>query len=201
MMQYNKGNLQKYHTKNPLKRFMINYFEQKLLNVVESLNLQNPEILDAGCGEGFVAGMLHAQNSQAHIFAFDYQQKAIDYAKEHQSPAINFSVGDICGINFADKTFDLVCCTEVLEHLPDPAKAVAELLRVADKYVVLSVPNEPWFCLGNLISGKNISRLGNPVDHINHYTGRGFVKFLRQCGAVKIKTFNCLVWTIAVVEK
>ena len=32
MMQYNKGNLQKYHTKNPLKRFMINYFEQKLLN-------------------------------------------------------------------------------------------------------------------------------------------------------------------------
>lgn len=95
----------------------------------------------------------------------------------------------------------MVCCTEVLEHLPDPAKAVAELLRVADKYVVLSVPNEPWFCLGNLISGKNISRLGNPVDHINHYTGRGFVKFLRQCGAVKIKTFNCLVWTIAVVEK
>jgi 2-polyprenyl-3-methyl-5-hydroxy-6-metoxy-1,4-benzoquinol methylase len=45
---------------------------------------------------------------------------------------------------FADHSFDVVLCTEVLEHVPDPAVVVAELARVTKPggRVIVSIPNE-----------------------------------------------------------
>lgn len=57
-----------------------------------------------------------------------------DGAERHdQLPRIDrpFVVGDIFELPFADKSFDFVICAHVLEHLDDPAKAAAELSRVA----------------------------------------------------------------------
>jgi SAM-dependent methyltransferase len=52
--------------------------------------------------------------------------------------------GDICGYNaaLADNSFDLIVCTEVLEHTYQPFAAVAELHRVlrASGHLFLSVP-------------------------------------------------------------
>jgi SAM-dependent methyltransferase len=45
---------------------------------------------------------------------------------------------NIARLPFADDTFDLVLSSEVLEHLVRPVEAIAELLRVARKYVVMT---------------------------------------------------------------
>ena len=46
----------------------------------------------------------------------------------------------------------------MLEHLDDPAAAVRDLARVARDAVVLSVPYEPYFRIGNVLRGKHLPR-------------------------------------------
>ena len=68
--------------------------------------------------------------------------------------------------------FDLVLALEVLEHVPDPDAVLAEIARVGTGDVVLSVPWEPVWRLGNLARGRYVSELGNTPGHIQHF-GRG----------------------------
>jgi ubiquinone/menaquinone biosynthesis C-methylase UbiE len=58
--------------------------------------------------------------------------------------AVTLARGSADALPFADGAFDVVVCTEVLEHVPDPAGVVAELMRVAGPAgrVVVSIPNE-----------------------------------------------------------
>ena len=88
----------------------------------------------------------------------------------------------------------------VLEHLDNPAVALAELIRVSKKHVICSVPHEPWFMMGSLAGGQYVSRFGNHPEHINHWTQMSFKRFLEKNGLhVKkthaIKTFP---WTLAI---
>ena len=49
---------------------------------------------------------------------------------------------------FDDGEFDLAAAIEVLEHVPDPERAVAEMARVARRHLLVSVPREPlWRAL------------------------------------------------------
>ena len=51
----------------------------------------------------------------------------------------------------------------------NPSSALKEIARVASKYLIVLVPSEPFFMLGNLMRGKNILQCGNDQDHINHW--------------------------------
>lgn len=74
------------------------------------------------------------------------------------NPSVEHIQGDITRMPFCDHSFDIVICTEVLEHLEKPGAALKELKRVAKKFILITVPHEPWFCLGNLLVLKNVSR-------------------------------------------
>ncbi len=204
-MIYNQGNLLKYQTKNPLKRMMLNYFLRNLIRLVKAQIVDNRvySLLDAGCGEGFVANLLYDDVKNLKISAFDFFQQSIDMAQTDNKRKIDFFVADIENLNLKNEQFDLVLATEVLEHLKNPQKALKEIFRVAQKTVIVSVPNEPFFCLGNLISGKNVARWGNPVDHLNHWTFWGFRRFLKENlpHNASIQIFNNFVWTLAVITK
>jgi len=93
----------------------------------------------------------------------------------------------------------MVLCTEVLEHLENPEKGLKELIRVSSKYILLSVPNEPFFMLENLVRLKNVSRLGNDIEHINHWTFFGFRKFLKKHNVKIIKYYAPLPLPLLIV--
>lgn len=204
MENYNDGNEKKYLSKNILKQFMIKRFLEKLLKITESCRGHDEKmsVLDVGCGEGFVANFLYDKIKGLKITAVDYFEEAVKKAQAGNQRNIRFEKGDIYRLNYDKDAFDMVLATEVLEHLDKPVEALEELVRTARKYVVVSVPNEPFFCLGNLLSGKNIKRLGNPIDHVNHWTYFGFEKFIRNnTKNVKLKKYNLFVWTLVVIEK
>lgn len=58
----------------------------------------------------------------------------------------NFVQADATNLPFEDKSFDIACLDEVLEHMPDPVSALKEAKRVARKKIIITVPNEhEWF--------------------------------------------------------
>ena len=89
------------------------------------------------------------------------------------------------GLPLPDATFDLVWCSEVIEHLRDPAATVAELRRVTRPggLLVLTTPNS-WFWLARLgcLVGLTPQRCQN-ADH-KHFFARRDVRQLFPNAAI-----------------
>jgi SAM-dependent methyltransferase len=106
----------------------------------------------------------------------------------------------VYALPYPDRAFDVVVATEVLEHLHDPSGAVRELLRVARKAVILTVPHEPWWRLANMMRGKYLSDFGNTPGHVQHWTRTGFVRLLAlQTNAPRVRGVG--LWTFATVAR
>lgn len=132
--------------------------------------------------------------SECHIDAFDISEKVIKEAQQ-KYPHIHFSAGNIYEITPKTK-YDLILCCEVLEHLDTPEKALKELKKVSDGYIILSVPREPiWRCL-NLLRGKYWRAFGNTPGHIQHWSSNSFKRFLKENGMEIIRITNPLPWTM-----
>jgi len=166
------GNRQKHLTPNPVQRYLLDKFHHKIIRLIQQT--QANHMLDAGCGEGF--GLTHFQQQLPHlsITGGDYSLPAMQWGQDNltfQAPLVNF---DIHRLPFADNSFPLVICLEVLEHLPDSTIGLAELARVSSGYVLCSVPHEPWFRGSNFLRGKHLAAFGNDPEHLHNYTGRAF---------------------------
>ena len=182
-------NLGKYTNTGKIRRWLIERFEKTFCRIVKA---ERPsEILDVGCGEGFLTKQLSKAMPEANIRACDLRASAIEYAEKHNGRSnIYYREGDLFGdIAGEDATCDVVVCTEVLEHLQSYEKALAILTKLAGKRVVISVPNEPWFRLGHLCRGQNILRLGCIPEHCNCWTKKGIVSLVEKYGKdIKITT-------------
>tara|TARA_R110001592_G_scaffold215025_2_gene468313 strand:+ start:92781 stop:93560 length:780 start_codon:yes stop_codon:yes gene_type:complete len=90
-------------------------------------------VIDVGCGAGVYSKFCAKQG--AEVFFIDRDEAALEHttAKVAASPARAFRaiLSDCNPIPLADNSGDLVICTEVLEHVPDPVVFLRELIRVA----------------------------------------------------------------------
>jgi len=98
-------------------------------------------------------------------------------------------------LQYKDNSFDLVICSEVLEHLENPQKALRELIRVSKKYILVSVPNEPWFYL------FNYTQWGKDIGHINKWSKNKFVKFIKLKSYKVISVKTPFPWTMIFFRK
>ena len=192
------SNYQKHTSKNPLQKFLIENFYKALLQIVG--DLKPATILDAGCGEGFTLARLQKEGIGKHLEGIDYSLNAINLGKKNY-PSLLLKQGDIYQLPYKNNSFDLVVCSEVLEHLKYPERALEEVVRVSNKYCLLSVPNEPLFMISNFLRGKNLSRWGNDVEHINHWSSKNFKNFVKRKGVKNIILKNSFPWTIILGEK
>lgn len=177
-------NFLKHTSKNPVQRFLINNFYNSLISLARPLYPKS--ILDAGCGEGFSLNHLTINGIGQKLEGVENSKVSIDLGKK-LFPHLTIKQGSVYDLPYKDNSFDLIICTEVLEHLDMPSKAIKEMLRVSRKYLITSVPNEPLFMISNLLRGKNFSIWGNDPGHIQHWTLFAFKKFLKK-DSVKIKT-------------
>ena len=108
-------------------------------------------ILDIGCGTGRHTAAAYQCPSVTVIGSdlnFEDVRQAGDRLRFHDHCSVHgggvwmLSVSDITRLPFADAAFDLVICSEVLEHISDDKTAVAEIIRVLkpNRFLVVSVP-------------------------------------------------------------
>jgi len=98
------------------------------------------KIIEVGCGSGQLAKLL-IMNGKNYKHGFDYSYQAIKIAKKmNQDNEDLFSVANIYALSKGDlDDFDVVVCTEVLEHLDDD-KYLFEILKPGTR-VIFSVPD------------------------------------------------------------
>lgn len=166
----------KYNARNPVQRFLIRRFMSKLRELFDA-TAPIASVLELGCGEGFVSGQLSERPHGDTYVGVDMNPRDLENLRS-KFPTVQSHEGSVYDLSFLGRDFDVVVCAEVLEHLDDPDAALAQILSVRPRWVVLSVPHEPWFCLSNLARGKNITRLGNDEDHTNLWGRRGFRKLV-----------------------
>ena len=182
----------KYNSHNPITRFLMRGF---LNSLTELYNLIEPaSVLEVGCGEGMLANYL-LEHSATRPKCFEASDLSLDLIGAENDPLIKFSQASIYELPYSANSFDLVVCSEVLEHLEYPRRALVEIARVAEKGVLLSVPWEPVWRLLNLIRGKYISKLGNTPGHIQHFSRQGLINLVQSHLKISKKR-TPLPWTI-----
>lgn len=191
-------NFQKHTTSDHSRKFFVKRFNNTLIKTLKKLKVES--ILDAGCGEGFILNRLMQENVGKNLEGIDYSKQAVGIGKK-QFPFLNIKVGDIYNLSYPDNSFDAVICSEVLEHLKDPAAAIREIRRVSKKYAVISVPNEPFFMGGRMLRGLNIKQFGNHPEHINHWTIFSFPRFIEKKRFSVKKRLLPFPWILVVARK
>lgn len=191
------GNLQKHLNPNPLQRFLLRRFQRRVAELVRRSGARN--VLDAGCGEGFLLQYLREDGCAARMSGIDNSLPALRWAVE-TLPAARLALADVRELPFGDGSFDLVLCLEVLEHLPEPRRGLEELRRVSGGYCLLSVPHEPFFRAANFLRGKHLRAWGNDPEHLQNWTAGGFRRLVESVWRVDWFGLS-FPWQIALVHK
>ncbi|MFK7927776.1 MAG: class I SAM-dependent methyltransferase [Myxococcota bacterium] len=190
------ANHQKYTegAQNPIVRRLMDRLFSRVREVMQPLDATT--YLDAGCGEGHSLAEL-ADVVPPQVTGFDLNPEVVAFTQKRH-PEHSFSVQSIYELPYDDNAFDVVLCMEVLEHLETPGRALAELTRVCGGTLILSVPYEPWFQLGNLARGKYREGWGNHPEHIQHWGLRTFKRFVQaEAGLADVQVREAWPWIVA----
>jgi SAM-dependent methyltransferase len=112
-------------------------------------------VLDVGCGTGHFTRWMAEQGLD--VAGLDISEPMLTEARRFGGP--RYVPGDALSLPFADRSYDLTALITTLEFLPDPARALAEAVRVARQGILLGVLNR-WslLALRYRLSGKTLWR-------------------------------------------
>jgi len=188
----------KYGSTNPVVRRLMAGFESTLEELFRKADPQS--LLDIGCGEAVLTHEWALKLAPKRVVGLDLEDPAIQAEWEkRQAPNLEYKIMKAENLPFADDEFDVATAIEVLEHVPDPAHTVAEMARVAQRWLLVSVPREPLWRGLNVARGAYIKDLGNTPGHVNHWSKRAFVALLSRHGEV-VEARSPFPWTMLLVR-
>jgi ubiquinone/menaquinone biosynthesis C-methylase UbiE len=168
------NNYDKYASKNPIEQKMMAGFFGALDRMLDGLAPK--VVVEIGAGEGRITERLTARFPDATVVGLDLPDTNL--AEEWDDIDVPMFFGDATRMPFVDRSIDLVVGLEVLEHVPQPERALADIARVCRGTAILSVPREPIWRAGNMARGRYLTDLGNTPGHVNHWSAKAFERFV-----------------------
>lgn len=143
-------------------------------------------ILDVGCGQGELLKELSAALPSASVSGADLSEQSIADSRE-KNPDYDLFVMDLTDGDFEQKyrerlgRYDLVVCSEVIEHIEDDGLAVRRLRSLLSPggHLILTVP------------GGRMSRFDKVIGHYRHYRPRDLERLMRTN---RLETQRVLAW-------
>lgn len=123
---------------------LIGFVEQRRLAIIRRMvgPHRGARILEVGCGGGHVL----QQFSGAHLTGVDVSGAMLDKARKNLAGHdVTLLKGQLHELGLRERSFDVVICTEVLEHVVDPhavLEPMSRLVRLGGR-VVVTFPNDP----------------------------------------------------------
>jgi 2-polyprenyl-3-methyl-5-hydroxy-6-metoxy-1,4-benzoquinol methylase len=145
-------------------------------------------VLDAGCGTGrHLCEALRPHG--VDVVGIDLNREdlfrtkeALSFLKKEKNGSWMVAMADITKLPFKDEAFDIIICSEVLEHIPENISAINELMRVLKrgKDLVVSVPS---FLPEKICWAISESYHREPGGHIRIYKKKELINLLENAGA------------------
>jgi len=157
----------------------------QVLSILEGLQPKN--LLDIGSGRGAFLWPLLGRFPDLPVTCVDrlnHRVNTIVAVRRGGIQNVNAIAGDVCSLGFDSNAFDAVTILEVLEHLIDPEPAAAEVLRVARRFVIASVP----------------SHADNNPEHLRLFNKQSLSQLFYHAGAHRVQISYVLNHMIAVVR-
>lgn len=159
-----------------IDRYIITF---QILRHLEGIEFSS--LLDIGGAEGYKSALIKKVFS-VEVHSSDLSEEACKRARELYG--ISATSAKITELPFDDNSFDIVICSETLEHVQDFQEAVIELLRVAKSAVIITVPMEtPAFVADTIARGEM-------HGHIQSLTAKSF-DFLDDTLRVSTSYHHC----------
>jgi SAM-dependent methyltransferase len=140
--------------KRPLRAFLdlnpfespltLGFFYREKMRAIHRVAPDGPlaNVLEVGGGRSGLTRLLYPTTSVTNLD----MDASFAEAPCNRQEGVRFVCGNATDLEFDESTFDAVTMFDVLEHVPDHERAVAEALRVLKPggYLLVSTPNEHW---------------------------------------------------------
>lgn len=162
-----------------LEEFKLRY--EPILSYFEKIG-HPVKILDIGCGTGMASEKLKRFGV---VYGIDISPKSVEEARKYNR-CDKFYVGIAEELPFDNSMFDVVVCTEVMEHLLDTPNALSEMNRVliGGGHLIISTPNPWYWCviLNRAIATLKRQKAGTGQIVENFISPKKLKKMLKQKG-------------------
>ena len=145
-----------------------------LKDIIRPLKIES--VLDIGCGQGSLLQELCVEFPNIKPYGVNISKSAVELAIQ-RVPNGRFWVSDITQQPLSEK-YDLVVCSEVLEHIPDDNTTLRNLKQMTGKYLLISARQ------------GRMRRFERAVGHVRNYAPRELVKKLENNGFVIVSVLE-----------
>ncbi|MFA4888241.1 MAG: methyltransferase domain-containing protein [Candidatus Omnitrophota bacterium] len=145
------------------------------------------KILDIGCGDGSFIKQVKGRFDCRGLEISEY------LAGKARESGLNIILGNFLLAEFADEKFDAITLISLLEHLDDPAAAMAKCFSLLNIGGVLLIKTVNYGCFNRIIKRGNWTGF-RPPDHIVYFTPASLKRLLKRIGFTKIKISS---WTFS----